>query len=131
MLEKNPDTVKIIFKHLPLQMHKLAQPAALAAIAAMKQGKFWQMHDALFGAGKLTREAIEAAAVGIGLDMAKFKKDMAAPSTRQILQKDMMDARRAGISGTPSLFINGHKVKNRTPDAIQAMIDKELKAKKQ
>ena len=55
-------------------MHKLAEPAALAAIAAQNQGKFWQMHDALFGAGKLTQQSIEAAALGTGLDMEKFKK---------------------------------------------------------
>ena len=130
MLEKNPDTVKIVYKQLPLQMHKMAQPAALASIAAQKQGKFWQMHDALFGAGRLTKESIEAAAVGVGLDMTQYKKDLANPATMQKLRKDMSDAQKAGVGSTPSLYLNGHKVKQRTPEAIQQMVDKELKTKK-
>jgi len=130
VLEKNPEKLKIAFKHLPLRMHNMAESAALAAIAAQNQGKFWQMHDALFGAGKLTKESIEAAAVETGLDMARFKKDLADPATKQKLHKDMADAQKAGITGTPSLYINGHKVKSRSIDAMQDMIDRELKAKK-
>lgn len=111
-------------------MHNMAKPAALAAIAAQNQGKFWQMHDALFAAGKITKESIEAAAIGTGLDMKQFKKDLAAPATRQKLNKDMADAQKAGITGTPSLYINGHKVKSRKIDDMQKMVDRELKAKK-
>ena len=126
----NPETVKLVFKNLPLRMHDQAEPAALAAIAAQNQGKFWQMHDALFGVEKLTKETIEAAAASIGLNMEQFKKDIADPATKQRLLKDMADARKADVSGTPTLFINGQRVKNRSLPAIQATIDHELKAGK-
>ncbi len=126
----NPETVKLVFKNLPLRMHNQAEPAALAAIAAQNQGKFWQMHDALFGVEKLTKESIEAAAVSIGLNMEQFKKDLADPATRQRLYKDVTDAKKADVSGTPTLFINGQRVKNRSLPAMQAMIDRELKAGK-
>jgi len=126
----NPETVKLVFKNLPLRMHQQAEPAALAAIAAQNQGKFWQMHDALFGVEKLTKETIEAAAASIGLNMEQFKKDIADPATKQRLLKDMTDARKADVSGTPTLFINGQRVKNRSLPAIQATIDHELKAGK-
>jgi protein-disulfide isomerase len=128
VLEKNPDNVKIVFKHLPLRMHNMAEPAALAAIAAQNQGKFWQMHDAIFEAGPkaLTKEALLKDAETLGLDMEKFKADMNSPETRQKLAKDMADARKADVSGTPTLFINGHRVKNRGADAIQQMVDQEV-----
>jgi len=126
----NPETVKLVFKHLPLRMHDQAEPAALAAIAAQNQGKFWQMHDALFGVEKLTKESIEAAAASIGLNMEQFKKDLADPVTKQRLYKDMADAKKADVSGTPTLFINGQRIKNRSLPAMQAIIDRELKAGK-
>ena len=108
-------------------MHNMAEPAALAAIAAQKQGKFWQMHDALFSAGPLSRKAIDDAAKSIGLNMGQFKKDIADPATKQRLYKDMMDARKANVTGTPTLFINGHRVKNRSLPALQKMIDQQVK----
>ncbi|HEB70531.1 MAG TPA: hypothetical protein ENI88_13075 [Desulfobulbus sp.] len=126
----NPKTVKLVYKNLPLRMHDQAEPAALAAIAAQNQGKFWQMHDALFGVQKLTKESIEAAAASIGLDMEQFKKDVADPVTKQRLLKDMADARKADVSGTPTLFINGQRIRNRSLPAIQAIIDRDLKARK-
>jgi protein-disulfide isomerase len=128
VLEKNPETVKIVFKHLPLRMHKMAEPAALAAIAAQNQGKFWQMHDAIFAMGPKTmnREAFIKAAKDLGMDVEKFKKDMDSPATKQKLAKDLADAGKAGVSGTPTLFVNGRKVQNRGPGAIQQMIDQEV-----
>ena len=128
VLAHNRDTLKIVFKHLPLPMHKEAEPAARAAIAAQNQGKFWPMHDALFAARPLTPEKIEQAARKIGLDMEKFKKDMNSAETRQKLAKDMMDARKAEVSGTPTLFINGRRVINRNEQAIQQMIDQAVRA---
>jgi len=125
VLEKNPETVKIVFKHLPLRMHKMAEPAALAAIAAQNQGKFWQMHDAMFSAPKLSRESIDKSARDVGLDMEQFKKDMNSPQTKQKLAKDLADARQTGVSGTPTLFVNGRRVKDRGPEAIQKMIGQE------
>jgi len=127
VLEKNPETVKIVFKNFPLfNRHKMAEPAALAALAAQNQGKFWQMHDALFALPQLTQKNIEKAARDIGLDMTQFKKDIAAPETRKKLARDVLTAERAGVSGTPALFINGRLVKNRGANTIQQMIDQEV-----
>ena len=113
-------------------MHNMARPAALAAIAAQNQGKFWQMHDALFAMGSkgLNREAFIKTAQELGLDVEKFKKDMDSPETKQKLAKDLADANKAGVSGTPTLFINGRKVQSRGPDSIQKMIDQEIKKSK-
>lgn len=127
MLEKNPDSLKIVFKHLPLKMHKQAGPAALASIAAHEQGKFWQMHDALFAIGKgMNKESIEKAALDVGLDMKKFNKDWNSPAGKKRLGQDMNSAAKAGVSGTPTLFINGRQVTGRGTDVLQKMIRQEL-----
>ena len=127
VLEKNPDTVKIAFKNMPLRFHQFADPSARAALAAHKQGKFWEFHDKLFAVEKLSDNAISNIAVELQLDIAQFDKDMNSPEVRQIINKDLLDAQQAGVTGTPTIFINGKKLKNRSPDGFQAMIDRELK----
>lgn len=132
MLEKNPQTLKVAFKNLPLtSIHKMAEPAALAALAAHKQGKFWQMHDALFAMSSITQPAIMNAAKEIGLDIETFTRDMNSQETKQYLRKDMMDARGADVSGTPTMFINGRRVSDRNIQAMQNMINQELAKAKQ
>lgn len=126
LLAANKDTLKVAFKHFPLRNHRQAQPAAKASIAAQKQGKFWEMHDALFKLDKITPQLIDAAAAEIGLNMEQFNKDKNSTATRQQLAKDMHDGQSAEVSGTPSMFLNGVPVKNRSPQALQAMIDKAL-----
>ena len=130
LLRKNSDKVKIVFKHLPLQMHKQARSAALAAIAAQKQRKFWEMHDALFEiSNNLSEEGIKKAAAGLGLDMELFRRDRNSQSSAERLKKDMADAEKAGVGGTPTLFINGRQVKGRGSNVLQDMIDQELSGK--
>ena len=127
ILKRNPDTVKIVFKHFPLGFHKNAIPAALSSIAAQSQGKFWEYHDLLFENQKqLSQEHLQQYARQLGLDMTTFNNALRAPSTRQQLAQDMQIARNIGVRGTPSLYINGRKIKDRSVAAIQQMIDQEL-----
>lgn len=115
---------------MPLNFHKMAAPAALAALAAKEQGKFWEFHDELFALPKLSQEAIDTIAVNLKLDTDKFKKDVASQKLAQKLNKDLRDAREAGVTGTPTIFINGIKLKTRTLPAIQKLIDAQLADKK-
>jgi len=114
---------------MPLRFHKFADPSARAALAAFKQDKFWDFHDELFGAEKLSNDLINNIAVKLNLDIAQFNKDMNSPEVRQQVKKDLLDAQKAGVTGTPTVFINGKKLKNRSLQGFQAMIDKELKNK--
>lgn len=128
ILEQNPESVKIIFKHFPLNFHEQAQPAAQAAIAAHQQGKFWQYHDLLYANHKsLTAASYEAFAQELGLDMTAFNRDRRSRTVQQQLVKDINIGKQIGVTGTPAVFVNGHRVKKRTPEVIQAMIDAELK----
>jgi protein-disulfide isomerase len=132
VLEKNPKTVKLVYKNFPLPMHKFAFPAALAGMAANEQGKFWEFHDRLFAGGQgFDIKKIEAIAKEVGLDMNRFKKDMASPAIRQQVIADIEAGRAAGVRGTPSIFVNGHLLKHRSPEAMQALIDQVLAKAKQ
>ena len=127
MLEKNPETVKIVFKNMPLDMHKVAKPAALAALAASEQDKFWEFHDKLFAVKKLNMTVIKEIASDLNLDMARFEKDMNGSNIKAKLRKDLSDARKAGVTGTPAVFINGRKPVQRSLPALQMLIDDELR----
>lgn len=126
VFEKNSETVKLVFKNMPLKFHKMAEPSHRAAMAAGMQGKFWEYHDKLFAAKKLNNELIDAIAQELALDMDKFKKDMDSPVIQQKIRKDLIDAQKADVTGTPTVFINGRKLSERSLPGFQTLIDEEL-----
>jgi len=131
VLEAYPKDLKFVFKQFPLPMHSNALPASRAALAAGKQGKFWEMHDKLFANQRtLTPENIKQFAQDIGLDMAKFEQDTAAAEVQQQITEEIQQGAKAGVNGTPSLFLNGKKVNNRSVDGIKQMVDQALQEKK-
>jgi protein-disulfide isomerase len=134
-IEKNYGSdVRIAFKHNPLPMHPNAPYAAKAAIAAQKQGKFWQMHDKLFEANNshqpdaLNQDKVDAMARDIGLDIEKFKTDAAAPETAQLIAADQAQAAKLGANGTPHFFVNGARISGAMPyESFKVVIDAQLK----
>ena len=126
-LAKYPKEVKVVFKQFPLAMHKQAQPAALASLAAHRQGKFWQYHDLLFENQKSLSEAkYTELAKKLGLDLERFNKDSKGAVSRQILERDMIEAQQVGVRGTPTIFVNGRRLKERNFKDLQQMINQEL-----
>ena len=129
MLEKYPNDVKLVIKHFPLSIHDYARKAAIAALAAGKQGKFWEAHEKLFAnQNDLNDTKVEAIAGELGLDMEKFKKDLQDPAIASIIDRDMSDGQKANVQGTPSIFING-KLLNQRNYLLQA-VEAALKKKK-
>jgi len=128
LLTQNKDKLRIVFKHMPLSMHEYAESAALAAIAAQRQGKFWEMHDALFQVKNWNENVVEETAKKIGLNMDKFHADLESPETQTQLAKDARDAQEADISATPSLFINTKPVRDRSLAGLQKMVDEAFAA---
>ena len=127
VLEKNPDNVKVVFKNFPLRNHKFAMKAAIAALAAASDGKFWEFHDELYkNYNQLSDEKIREIALGLGFDQAEFEKKMNDPKIAAQIRQDLNDGAQAGVRGTPTIFINGRLLKNRTLQGFQAVIDKEL-----
>lgn len=127
MLEKYPDKVKLVFKHFPLRMHKYAAKAAVGSLAAKEQGKFWEYHDRLYANfNQLDEEKIIAIAREIGLDMAKFESSLSDPKTLAMINRDMQQGAGAGVRGTPTIFVNGKLLQDRSMSGFQAAIEKEL-----
>ena len=125
-----PKDVKVVFKHFPLpaQMHPQARNAALASIAAQKQGKFWEMHDKLFeNQPRLSPDLYNSLAQELGLDMAKFKADMEDPATAKRIEEDKAQGEKVGVRGTPGFFVNGVNLSGAQPfTAFQSMVDRWL-----
>lgn len=129
VMQAYPKQVRMVFKQFPLSMHPFAQPAALASLAARNQGKFWPLHDQLFANyNKLNDALIRQLAEGVGLDMARFDKDVANPALQQEVAADTQLGVQAGVRGTPAAYINGKQLKDRSFNGFKQMIDAELKA---
>jgi protein-disulfide isomerase len=130
LLQKYPDKVKLVFKHFPLDFHQQARPAAIATMAAQEQGKFWEMHDILFqNQQALDASKLEEYAKQAGLDVARFKKDFEAKKAEydQRVAADMQVGAQSGVQGTPSLYIGGKKVRDRSIPGMSAMVEEALK----
>lgn len=130
MLKQNSDTVKIVFKNIPLKNHQMAGPAALAALAAGEQNKFWEYHDLLFAEPKINPDSLKKIAEKLGLDLASFDRDMKSPTIIAKLNKDITEAEALGINSTPTIFVNGKQLKERSVEGMQRKIDEVLQNKK-
>jgi protein-disulfide isomerase len=130
VLEKYPNEVKLVFKNFPLRNHKFAMPAAIAALAAEKQGKFWEFHDLLFkDFNRLNAQKVKEIAQQLNLDMEKFDKDQQDPQIRAMINRDVSEGNRVGVRGTPTVFINGRLLRNRSMTGFQNLIEKSLKSR--
>ena len=129
--------LRIVFRNLPLQMHKHAREAALAAEAAGLQGRFWEMHDLLYreqatwSKADNPRELFDSYAGMIGLNLDQFKKDVDGEKARARVDSDQERATSLGIKITPSVFINDRPISptDKTPEGLRAAIDAALKEK--
>lgn len=108
--------VRVVSMQLPIPSHPRARDAAKAALAADRQGKYWEMHDKLFE----SRESLAAAdfsamAEELGLDVAQFEADLEDDAIEQQIQADVDMARDLGVRSTPATFVNGHYVRGAVP----------------
>jgi len=130
VFETYPKTVKLAIKNFPLRNHKFAWQAAVAALAANRQGKFWEFHDELYkNYNRLNEEKIRDIAQQVGLDTAKLDQDMKDPELGTLVSSDLMEGANAGVRGIPTIFINGRLLRDRSFEGFQAAIEKELAKK--
>ena len=120
--------IRVVMKQNPLSFHPNAKPAALAAMAAGEQGKYWEMHDKLFANQQnLDAATFESHAKEIGLNVEKWKADMGASKFNDVITRDQALAGQLGANGTPCFFINGRKLSGAQPaPAFKALIDEEM-----
>ena len=130
VLEKYPKDIKLVFLNFPLRNHKFARQSASAALAAGKQGKFWEYHDSLFeNYSKLNEEKIISIAEDLDLNMEKFMRDKANAVLSNLINRDLQQGQAAGVRGTPTIFINGKLLSNRSLDGFSQAVERELKSK--
>jgi protein-disulfide isomerase len=120
--------VKVYFKHYPLAQHTNARLAAEAAVAANKQGKFWPFQDKLWDKqDDLSPAEIEKIAKESGLDMARFRTDLASPAVKDRVQKDHNDGQSLGLQATPTLYIDGREYTDpKDTESLREWIKEEL-----
>ncbi len=109
ILEEMRSGLLFVFRYFPVtQVHPHAETAAMAAEAAGSQGRFWEMHDALFENQRaLGDEDILRYAEAIDLDLGRFEADMRTGRHAARIREDFMSGVRSGVNGTPTFFING------------------------
>jgi protein-disulfide isomerase len=107
-LESHPNDVRLVFKHYPLSAHEHAEMAARAAVAAGLQGKFWEMHHALFKQqGNLEEAALDRLAAELGLDVKRFSQERKGEAAADRVTQDKRQAEKLNLRGTPMIYING------------------------
>lgn len=131
MLKKYPESVRIVFKNYPLKNHKFATKAAAAALAAGRQGKFWEFHDELFkNYRRLSDKKFNEIARKLGLNETQFQEDRKAPEIVAKVQADYQEGSDIGVRGIPAVFVNGRRISNRDLRTIGSIIEKEIKKTK-
>jgi len=131
LVREYPGEVKIVFRHLPLtHLHPDAEAAAEAAVCAERQGKFWEMHDAMFAhQDQLKADALTATAARLGLDKDRFADCLRDKAVQQVIQADVQAAADLGIDNTPYFFVDGRPVLGDIPkDQFEQIIGEELTA---
>jgi protein-disulfide isomerase len=137
--QKYKDQIVFQFRNFPLvQIHQNAFAGSRAAEASDKQSKYWQMHDLLYenqqtwGAVSNPTPYFVSYARQLGMDTAKFEKDMASQETNDKINADIKEAQKIGASATPTFVIDGKKLEQnpRSVDEFNKLIDTAIAAKK-
>ena len=128
LLDAFPKDLRHVYKNYPLPFHQRALPAAKACLATGEQGKYWEMSALIFGDQKKLEDAdLLEYAKKLGLDLKRFEEDTKAEKVQKQIEADLKDVGTAEVTGTPTLFINGKRVQDRTFDAMKQTIEKILK----
>ncbi|MDR2593598.1 MAG: thioredoxin domain-containing protein [Fibromonadaceae bacterium] len=126
LTKANPDKIRLVYKNFPLSFHKDAPAAAAAAMAAHKQGKFWEYRWALAPSFQSLNDStfIETAKkVGVP-NIEQFKKDMVLDADKQaIIDRDMKLGSEVGVQGTPNFYVNGKRQDRFAPGLIEKMLN--------
>lgn len=128
-VNKYGDKIRIVFRQFPLPMHANAAKAAEAALCANEQGKFWEMHDAMFkDQAGLAVDALKTKAASLGMDAKAFGECLDNGKESGAVQTDIKAGTEVGVSGTPAMFINGRMLSGAVPiERLSEVIDDELK----
>jgi protein-disulfide isomerase len=128
VLDTYPKDARLVYKQFPLtSIHPQAMSAAKAALAAGRQGKYWEMHQLLFdNQRQLGPDKYLEFAEKLQLDAMQFQKDMESPEVLSQINRELQEGKAADVSGTPTIFVNGKRLMNRSLDGFKQMIEVSL-----
>jgi protein-disulfide isomerase len=127
LIAQYPGKVKLVFKNFPIRSHAFSIKAAEAALAAHQQGKFWAFHDLLFkNYNRLNDAKIAEIASHLGLNDSQFQRGRNDPATLAQINADASLGRSIGVHGTPTVFVNGRLVRNKSAHGLKAAVDEAL-----
>ena len=131
VLREYPGRVKLVFKSFPLEFHADSRLAHQAALAADRQGKFWEMHDLIFSRQRnIKSDNLFAMAKSLGLDMDRFAKDLDSGEVHAQIETEQAEGKQRGVQGTPTFFVDGNEIVGASSVAqFEARIDQALRAK--
>jgi len=124
LLETYGSSVKLVFKQMPLSIHPDAFKAAQASVCANEQGHFWEFHDLLFSSTDLSIEALKRYGLTLRLKMDEFESCLNSERSAASVRRDMQEAIRSDVQGTPTFFVNGRILRGlRTAEDLKNLID--------
>lgn len=128
VLEVYGDKVRVVFVDYPLEFHANAGKASEAAHCAGKQGRFWELHDALFAnQSALDVPSLKGYAKGLGLDVAAFDACLDGGEMAVKVEEGLQRGQKVGVNGTPAFFVNGIPLEGAMPfESFKELIDREL-----
>ncbi|MDX2169717.1 MAG: DsbA family protein [Deltaproteobacteria bacterium] len=130
VLKQYGDKIRFAYRNYPLPFHQSARPAAVAALCANEQGKFWPYHDKLVAASDLSAANLQQMASDVGIDRKKFDECVKSEKFAAVIDADLKAGQEAGVNGTPAFFINGRMLDGAQPfEKFQEIIEEELAAK--
>jgi protein-disulfide isomerase len=128
VLETYGSSVRLVFKQMPLSIHPDAFKAAQASVCANEQERFWEFHDLLFGSNDLSIDSLKKYAVSLHLRMNDFESCLNSEGSAAAVRRDMQEAIRADVQGTPTFFVNGRILRGmRTAEDLKNLIDLALR----
>jgi protein-disulfide isomerase len=128
LLETYGSSVRLVFKQMPLSIHPDAFNAAQASVCANEQGRFWEFHDLLFSSTDLSGEALKKYGLTLHLKMDQFESCLNSKRSAASVRRDMQEAIRSDVQGTPTYFVNGRILRGlRSADDLKNLIDMALR----
>lgn len=128
LLAEYGDRVRLVVRDFPLSQHEHAAKAAEAAEAAREQGKYWEFIALLYSRqSALQPEKLKEYATELGLDRERFDAALASNKFTDKVQRDLLDGQKLGVGGTPTLYLNGKRISDRSYEGLKASIEEALK----
>ncbi len=130
LMRRMGEDIRFVFRHFPMtQIHPQAELAAEAAEAAAAQGKFWEMHDALYeNQPALEPQSLMGYASDLDLNLPQFQLELAEHRHRPRVREDFSSGVRSGVNGTPTFFINGRRHDGPWDlESLRAAIEEEIR----